>query len=271
MLPAVRRGRPAYPDVLTPREWEVLALIREGLTNEQIAQRLGISESGARYHVSEILSKLGVESRQEAAMWGGQLRGAAVVIAFVTRKIRPTGAMLPKAGAVIVGTAAIGLLALALGVAVMERRAGQSETRQPDQERLTADGTRGYDTPAQAAQAAGFDLPSVSAPGWATMSPVIVQKSQRQPSGGLVSVLMAFQSRNSGGQIELLITSPGGPPEASMPEPVTLANGREVRLGRQGNQVGVKWNEGGRSFTGSTFTSDTFSEADFLLVLASLK
>jgi hypothetical protein len=56
-----------------------------------------------------------------------------------------------------------------------------------------------------------------------------------------------------------------------MPEPVTLAKGREVRLGRQGNQVGVKWNEGGRSFTASTVTSDRFSEADFLLVLASLK
>ena len=69
MLPAVRRGRPAYPDVLTPREWEVLALIKEGLTNPQIAQRLGISESGARFHVSEILSKLGVDSRQEAAEW----------------------------------------------------------------------------------------------------------------------------------------------------------------------------------------------------------
>jgi DNA-binding NarL/FixJ family response regulator len=36
-----RRGRPPYPDVLTPRQWEVLALLREGLSNEQIALRLG--------------------------------------------------------------------------------------------------------------------------------------------------------------------------------------------------------------------------------------
>jgi hypothetical protein len=72
-------------------------------------------------------------------------------------------------------------------------------------------------------------------------------------------------------RLKLFITSPGGPPEASMPEPVTLANGREVRLGRQGNQVGVKWNEGGRSFTASPVTSDRFSGADFLLALASLK
>ena len=51
----MKRGRQPYPDLLTPRQWEVLALLPEGLTNDQIAQRLGITERGARYHVSEIL------------------------------------------------------------------------------------------------------------------------------------------------------------------------------------------------------------------------
>jgi DNA-binding CsgD family transcriptional regulator len=69
-----RRGRPPYPDVLTPRQWEVLALLREGLSNEQIALRLGISVDGVKFHVSEILSKLGVSSRNEAARWEGQQR-----------------------------------------------------------------------------------------------------------------------------------------------------------------------------------------------------
>jgi len=64
-----RRGRPPYPDILTPREFEVLELLREGLSNPEIAERLGISRDGAKYHVSEILSKLGVESRDEAAAW----------------------------------------------------------------------------------------------------------------------------------------------------------------------------------------------------------
>ena len=64
-----KRGRPRYPDVHTPREWEVLALLREGLTNEQIAERLGVTLHAARYHVSEILSKLGVATREEAAAW----------------------------------------------------------------------------------------------------------------------------------------------------------------------------------------------------------
>jgi Tol biopolymer transport system component/DNA-binding CsgD family transcriptional regulator len=70
----MRRGRPPYPDLLTPREQEVLELLREGFTNQQIAERLGIGVYGARYHVSEILSKLGVSSREEAARWRGEGR-----------------------------------------------------------------------------------------------------------------------------------------------------------------------------------------------------
>jgi DNA-binding CsgD family transcriptional regulator len=64
-----KMGRPRHPDILTPREWEVLGLLRERLTNEEIAQRLNISLDGAKYHVSRILSKLGVTSREEAAAW----------------------------------------------------------------------------------------------------------------------------------------------------------------------------------------------------------
>jgi DNA-binding CsgD family transcriptional regulator/catechol 2,3-dioxygenase-like lactoylglutathione lyase family enzyme len=55
--------------LLTPRAWEVLFLIRHGLTNREIAERLGISVAGAKFHVSGILAKLGVRSRQEAAVW----------------------------------------------------------------------------------------------------------------------------------------------------------------------------------------------------------
>ena len=64
-----RMGRPRHPDILTPREWEVLALLRERLTNEDIASRLGITLDGAKYHVSQILPKLGVSTREEAAAW----------------------------------------------------------------------------------------------------------------------------------------------------------------------------------------------------------
>jgi NarL family two-component system response regulator LiaR len=52
---------------LTRRERQVLALMAEGLTNSEIADRLVISLSTAKTHVSSIISKLGVSSRTEAA------------------------------------------------------------------------------------------------------------------------------------------------------------------------------------------------------------
>jgi len=58
--------RPAAAEGLTPREVEVLALLGEGLANKTIAQRLGISERTAKFHVESILGKLGAESRSEA-------------------------------------------------------------------------------------------------------------------------------------------------------------------------------------------------------------
>ena len=51
---------------LTGREREVLALMVEGLNNNQIAGRLVVSVSTAKFHVSSILSKLGAASRTEA-------------------------------------------------------------------------------------------------------------------------------------------------------------------------------------------------------------
>ena len=51
---------------LTPREQEVLALMVEGLTNPEIAERLVVSRSTAKAHVSNILSKLGASNRTEA-------------------------------------------------------------------------------------------------------------------------------------------------------------------------------------------------------------
>jgi len=58
---------PAKPGQdLTRRELEVLALLTKGLNNNQIAERLTVSSSTARFHVSNILSKLGAVNRAEA-------------------------------------------------------------------------------------------------------------------------------------------------------------------------------------------------------------
>jgi DNA-binding NarL/FixJ family response regulator len=54
---------------LTPRELDVLRLLGTGRANKEIAGELGISERTARTHVSNILGKLGLSSRTQAALW----------------------------------------------------------------------------------------------------------------------------------------------------------------------------------------------------------
>ena len=60
---------PDGPPALTPREREVVALLAEGLTNAQLADRLYISPRTAAVHVSNVLAKLGMGSRTEVAAW----------------------------------------------------------------------------------------------------------------------------------------------------------------------------------------------------------
>ncbi len=65
LIQATRQPRKLGFD-LTDRELDVLALMVEGLTNPQIAERLIVSRSTVKFHVSNILSKLGASSRTEA-------------------------------------------------------------------------------------------------------------------------------------------------------------------------------------------------------------
>jgi len=54
---------------LTPRETEVLQLMAEGMTNPEIADKLVISNSTVKFHVSSVLGKLNVDSRTEAVVY----------------------------------------------------------------------------------------------------------------------------------------------------------------------------------------------------------
>lgn len=58
--------QPAVDFNLTDRELEVLVLLAEGLTNQQTAQKLSISPSTLKFHMSNIYQKLGVQTRSEA-------------------------------------------------------------------------------------------------------------------------------------------------------------------------------------------------------------
>lgn len=66
LIQATRTPAAKLDYALTDREHEVLALLVKGLNNNQIAERLVISVSTAKFHVSSILSKLQVASRTEA-------------------------------------------------------------------------------------------------------------------------------------------------------------------------------------------------------------
>jgi DNA-binding NarL/FixJ family response regulator len=65
---------PENPEALTERENDVLKLIAGGLSNKEIARELGIGEKTVKTHVSNILSKLGVLSRTQAALYAVRMR-----------------------------------------------------------------------------------------------------------------------------------------------------------------------------------------------------
>jgi DNA-binding NarL/FixJ family response regulator len=60
---------------LTAREWEVLDLVCEGRSNDEIADEFVLSLETVKSHIKNVLRKLGVHSRQEAAVAAARMRG----------------------------------------------------------------------------------------------------------------------------------------------------------------------------------------------------
>jgi DNA-binding CsgD family transcriptional regulator len=104
------RGRPRHPDLLTPRERQVLGLLTQGLTNAEIAVRLRVSPETVKTHVAQVLSKLDVNSRQEAAEWAARHeQERAAWLGPLLGLFRATGSTF---GARTIAVVAIGIVAI---------------------------------------------------------------------------------------------------------------------------------------------------------------
>ena len=114
-------------DDLTARQCEVLRLIAAGKTNAEIASSLGISLDGAKYHVREVVTKLGADSREDAvARWSAQQGLRARTSRALHSAIVGLGWL--KAG---VAVAVLGIAAGAV-VLVIRDTGGRAEPRLPD-------------------------------------------------------------------------------------------------------------------------------------------
>ncbi|MGH2634297.1 MAG: helix-turn-helix domain-containing protein, partial [Tepidiformaceae bacterium] len=140
----MNRGRPPHPEPVTPAEAKVLELVREGLHNAEIAVRLGLSVNTVRYHVSNLLTKAGIESREGLAKWDPGHRRRWRWLALP--------AALPKAASVVaVGTgvsfaAVVAVAAIVLTHAGSGSRPPDSTLPSPDAPSATADTTPGWPT-----------------------------------------------------------------------------------------------------------------------------
>lgn len=104
---------PISEAALTPRQRQVMNLIVGGRTNGEIAEKLGISLDGAKWHVTELLNRFGVQSREELIeAWAARERGSIRWVRAIATGVAGIG--VPKAGVVAGGLAVTALAAGAL-------------------------------------------------------------------------------------------------------------------------------------------------------------
>lgn len=97
-----------YKTELSPRQREVLELVAGGKTYGEIAEVLGITLDGVKWHMREVLTKLGVNSREEAADWWRRERSVPRRLARAARALVPlTGLRLVLVGGAVSAVAGI--------------------------------------------------------------------------------------------------------------------------------------------------------------------
>jgi DNA-binding CsgD family transcriptional regulator len=99
----------------SPRQRQVLELMTRGRSNQEIADELGVSLDGAKWHVREIFAKLGVDSRDEAAEYWRARNGLRLRFSRLARALVP-GTAWAKA---VLGTATLAGLGLATAFVVI--------------------------------------------------------------------------------------------------------------------------------------------------------
>ncbi len=239
---------PAYPAerelAWTERQCEVLALLVKGQTNAQIADHFGISLDGAKWHVREIMGKLGVDSREEAAdYWrarnstGARVRRALGVFGAITHS--GTTARL------ILGSAAAAIAVGAFVVVLVLIRAGGDDPTLPAGSTSVAAPTPIAATPAGSTSPSATHTASPLAPGQAIATfngapvyqlvPTAIDTGQSLPAGSVLyftdscntcpsGELYRFRQAKSGGwQREPLLTAnQPGLPTGDPLQPVAL-------------------------------------------------
>ena len=85
------RGRPPHPGILTPAERRVLEELRRGGTNAEIAVRLGVTLDAVKFHISNMLGKLELDSRHQLAAWRPEPRRRLFGLLAVPGTLEPVG------------------------------------------------------------------------------------------------------------------------------------------------------------------------------------
>src|SRR5437773_3707570 len=235
------RGRPRHPDILTPREWEVLELLRAGASNAQIAEGLEITERTAKCHVSEILSKLGVATREEAA----------AVALPERRRWRAAWPLWARiAGAATVAAAAAGLSMLAWGVL---RTGGPTEAQ------------RGPSTPDEGVVLASADnpVPLVDLPASSDAKPLTISGVPPCQAANLIFDLLSAGTYNNGAERswwDVMVRNKGGPCFIGPTLDATFANnGRALLVSPERVGFHIMYLENGPQYPGISNPAEGFT------------